>query len=184
MPLIPKSRFGPVLIAILAAILTIVVVLIGSPGWLDAFGSEPTGERLARIRRSPDYRDGAFRNPEATRLGTSGSTWKTIRHWLGGHEQRVPPSPMPIVSLTTADFAEPPASGLRATSVGRRCWSRSMARVFSSTLCGRVARHRPPWLARSVSTSRRWRLTIFHRSTRLSRRTITTIISTAAWCAR
>lgn len=118
MSLFPKSRWGRVLLGALAAVIVIVVVLIGSTGWLDAFGAAPTGERLARIRRSPNYRDGAFRNPEATSMTTSGSTWETMRRWLAGHEQRVPPGPMPIVSLTTADFAQPPASGLRATWLG------------------------------------------------------------------
>jgi len=118
MPLLPQSRPARVLLAILAAVLATVVVLIGSTGWLDALGAAPTGERLARIRRSPNYRDGAFRNPGATSLASTGSTWKTIRQWLGGHEQRVPPGPLPVVSLTRADFARPPASGLRATWLG------------------------------------------------------------------
>jgi L-ascorbate metabolism protein UlaG (beta-lactamase superfamily) len=93
-------------------------VLIGSTGWLEAFGAAPTGERLARIQRSPNYRDGAFRNPEAPNLTPTGSAMQTIRRWLGGHEQRVPPGPMPIVSLTKENFAQPPASGLRATWLG------------------------------------------------------------------
>ena len=118
MSLLPKSRWGRVLLGVLAALIVVVVVLIGSTGWLDALGAAPTGERLARIKRSPNYRDGAFRNPEATSLATGGSTWETMRRWLAGHEQRVPPGPMPIVSLTTADFARPPASGLRATWLG------------------------------------------------------------------
>src|SRR5678816_2722871 len=118
MSLFPKSRWIRVLLGTLAAVIVIVVVLIRSTGWLDAFGAAPTGERLARIRRSPNYRDGAFRNPEATSLAVSGSTWETMRRWLAGHEQRVPPGPMPIVSLTTEDFARPPASGLRATWLG------------------------------------------------------------------
>ncbi len=118
MPFPPKSRLGRVLLAILAAVLAIIVVLIASTGWLDALGAAPEGERLARIKRSPNYRDGAFRNPEATQMATSGSTWKTIRQWLGGHEQRVPPGPLPIVRLTKASFAQPPVSGLRATWLG------------------------------------------------------------------
>ena len=156
MPLLPRSRLGRVLLAILAAILAIIIVLIGSTGWLDALGAAPEGERLARIRRSPNYRDGAFRNPAATSLATTGSTWKTIRQWLGGHEQRVPPGPMPIVSLTQADFATPPASGLRATWLGHSTvlveidgarilfdpvWAR---RASPSSLIGPKRFHEPP----------------------------------------
>ncbi len=118
MRLLPRSRLRRVLVAILVAVLTIVISLVGSTGWLDALGAGPSGERLARIRRSPNYREGAFRNPDATSLSTGGSTLKMIRQWLGGHEQRVPPGPLPIVSLMRADFATPPASGLRATWLG------------------------------------------------------------------
>lgn len=118
MPRFPRSRLTRVLLTVLAALLAIVVVLLASTDWLDTLGAAPKGERLARIRQSPNYRDGAFRNPDATSLGSPGSTWKTIRHWLGGREQRVPPGPLPIVRLTRADFAQPPPSGLRATWLG------------------------------------------------------------------
>ena len=118
MPRLPKSRLARVLLAILAVLAIVVVVLIGSTAWLDALGASPEGERLARIRRSPNYRDGAFRNPDATTTLAKGGTWKMLRQWLGGHEQRVPPGPMPIVTLTRANFAQPPLSGLRATWLG------------------------------------------------------------------
>jgi L-ascorbate metabolism protein UlaG (beta-lactamase superfamily) len=156
MPLLPKSRLGRVLLGIFATVLVIVVVLIGSTGWLDALGAAPEGERLARIRRSPNYRDGAFRNPDSTSLGAPGSTWKMLRQWLGGREQRVPPAPMPIVTLTRADFAQPPASGLRATWLGHSTilveidgarlvfdpvWAR---RASPSSLIGPKRFHAPP----------------------------------------
>src|SRR5688572_22915944 len=118
MPRFPRSRLVRLLLAFVAAVFLIAVVLIASTDWLDALGAAPKGERLARIQRSPNYRDGAFQNPSATSLGSPGSTWKTIKQWLGGHEQRVPPGPIPIVSLTKTDFARPPASGLRATWLG------------------------------------------------------------------
>ena len=144
------------LLAILAAVLIAVIVLVASTGWLDALGAAPAGERLARIRRSPNYRDGAFRNPEATSLGAPGSTWTSLRRWLGGHEQRVPPAPMPIVRLTRASFAAPPASGLRATWLGHSTvlveidgarilfdpvWAR---RASPSSLVGPRRFHEPP----------------------------------------
>ena len=118
MRLLPRSRVVRVLLGILAVLVAIVVVLIASTGWLDALGAAPAGERLARIQRSPNYRDGAFRNQDTTRVAASGSTRRMLRQWLGGHEQRVPPGPLPIVLLRTADFAQPPASGLRATWLG------------------------------------------------------------------
>ena len=144
------------LLVIVAAVVAIAVVLVASTGWLDALGAAPEGERLARIRRSPNYRDGVFRNPEATSLASTGSTWQTLRRWLGGHEQRVPPGPLPIVRLTRADFARPPASGLRATWLGHSTvlveldgarvlfdpvWAR---RASPSSLVGPRRFHEPP----------------------------------------
>ena len=156
MPFLPRTRKRRVLLGILAALLLVVLVLAGSTGWLDALGAAPAGERLARIRRSPNYRDGAFRNPEATSVASTGSTWQTIRQWLGGHEQRVPPGPLPVVTLTRADFARPPASGLRATWLGHSTvlveidgarilfdpvWAR---RASPSSLVGPKRFHAPP----------------------------------------
>ncbi len=113
-----KSCLARAFMLSLAVIAVIVVVLIASTGWLDAFGDAPEGERLARIQRSPNYRDGAFRNPVGDSRLIKPSNRGMLSRWLGGHEQRVPPGPMPIVSLTKADFAFAPASGLRATWLG------------------------------------------------------------------
>lgn len=106
------------LLGLLALVLVVVIVLIGSTGWLDAFGASPEGARLARIQRSPNYRDGSFQNPAAPAIPVEGTAWGSIRRWLGGHEVRTPPAAMPIVKRTAADFAKPPASGLRATWLG------------------------------------------------------------------
>jgi L-ascorbate metabolism protein UlaG (beta-lactamase superfamily) len=81
-------------------------------------GAAPTGERLARILRSPHFREGAFRNPVESTMMTSGSLWQSLRRQFWGPEQRVPPAPLPIVPLTRANFAEQPASGLRVTWLG------------------------------------------------------------------
>jgi L-ascorbate metabolism protein UlaG (beta-lactamase superfamily) len=156
MVVLPKSRVGRVLSAALATLVVVLIVLVASTGWLDALGSAPTGERLARIQRSPNYRDGEFKNPDATSVMHDGSTWTMLKQWLGGREQRVPPGPIPIVSLTRADFERPPASGLRATWLGHSTvlveidgarilfdpvWAR---RASPSSLIGPVRFHEPP----------------------------------------
>jgi L-ascorbate metabolism protein UlaG (beta-lactamase superfamily) len=156
MPRLPKSRVVRVLLAILAVLLLITVVLLGSTAWLDALGASPKGERLARIQRSPNYRDGAFRNPDTTTMMAAGSMGKMLRQWLGGREQRVPPAAMPIVTLTRANFAQPPVSGLRATWLGHSTvlveidgarilfdpvWAR---RASPSSLIGPRRFHAPP----------------------------------------
>ncbi len=102
------------------ALLIVGAILAGlaSTDWLETLGASPEGERLARIQRSPNYRHGAFQNPDTTSLATEGSTWQMLRRWIGGKEPRVPPGPVPVVAITRASFEKPPASGLRATWLG------------------------------------------------------------------
>lgn len=102
------------------ALLIIAAVFAGlaSTDWLATLGASPEGDRLARIQRSPNYRNGAFQNPDTTSLAADGTTWQMLRRWLGGREQRVPPGRLPVVAITRASFDRPPASGLRATWLG------------------------------------------------------------------
>ena len=113
-----KFRLRHMIAALVISIVVVLLVLVGSTGWLDTLGAEPKGERLARIQRSPNYRDGAFRNPDTTAVTPEGGTWKMLRRWVAGKEQRVPAAPVPIVQLTQANFERPPESGLRATWLG------------------------------------------------------------------
>jgi L-ascorbate metabolism protein UlaG (beta-lactamase superfamily) len=149
-------RIRRVLLALAAVIVLVLVVLVASTGWLDALGAAPTGERLVRMQRSPNFRDGAFRNPEATSMAMRGGMGDMLKRWLFGGEQRVPPGPLPIVTLTRADFEKAPASGLRATWLGHSTvlveidgarvlfdpvWAR---RASPSSLVGPKRFHPPP----------------------------------------
>ena len=83
----------------------------------DAFGADPRGERLARIRRSPQFRDGAFQNPIPTRRLAAGYSPLSVgrAQLAGDRTRRVPAAPVPMHRLGPADLADPPASGLRLT---------------------------------------------------------------------
>ncbi len=86
----------------------------------EAFGAEPRGERLARIRRSPHFTDGAFRNPVPTRrLVYERSPLEITRAQLTGDKtRRAPAAAVPVHRLLPVDLAEPPRSGLRLTWLG------------------------------------------------------------------
>lgn len=86
----------------------------------DAFGAEPRGERLARVHRSPQFADGAFRNPVPTRrLVYERSPLEITRAQLAADRaRRVPTAAVPLHRLLPVDLAEPPASGLRLTWLG------------------------------------------------------------------
>ncbi|MFJ9848283.1 MBL fold metallo-hydrolase [Streptomyces sp. NPDC101150] len=85
-----------------------------------SFGAEPTGERLARIRRSPQFRDGQFRNPAPTRQLLRGSALQMARAQLSreGRLRRAPIGRIPVHHPTAADWGRPPDSGLRITWMG------------------------------------------------------------------
>ncbi|MFI1972512.1 MBL fold metallo-hydrolase [Streptomyces cinnamoneus] len=85
-----------------------------------AFGADPSGERMARIRRSPNFADGAFVNPEGTRRTPSGSMLTYLPTYFRKEERvrRAPAHAVPVHPTTVADLAVPAASGLRLTWMG------------------------------------------------------------------
>lgn len=95
---------------------------LGPLRWLRpaAFGAEPTGERLARIRRSPQFRDGAFRNRYPARPVRSGSMLPLLRELLrrADRVRRSPAATPPLVRPAAADPADTPATGLRLSWLG------------------------------------------------------------------
>ncbi|MFI8521010.1 MBL fold metallo-hydrolase [Streptomyces sp. NPDC085481] len=86
----------------------------------EAFGADPTGERMERIRRSPNFADGVFRNPETARHRPSGSTVEFAKIYFEkeARARRAPVGTIPVHPTTVADLARPPASGLRLTWMG------------------------------------------------------------------
>lgn len=86
----------------------------------DAFGADPAGARMERIRRSPNFADGVFQNPEGARTRPSGSMIEFAKVYFQ-KEQRARRSPLgtvPVHATTLADLATPPATGLRVTWLG------------------------------------------------------------------
>ncbi|MFF8308454.1 MBL fold metallo-hydrolase [Streptomyces lydicus] len=85
-----------------------------------SFGAVPAGERLARMRRSPQFVDGQFRNPVPTRQLLNGSALPMARTQLSreGRLRRAPVGPIPVHRPAPEDRRRPPASGLRLTWMG------------------------------------------------------------------
>ena len=69
-----------------------------------AFGQLPAGERLERIQRSPNYRDGKFQNQNPTPDLTDGATFiSVLRDFIFKRsKQSVPPAPVPSVKTNLA----------------------------------------------------------------------------------
>ncbi|WP_307798892.1 MBL fold metallo-hydrolase, partial [Streptomyces beijiangensis] len=86
----------------------------------DAFGADPAGERMARIRRSPNFADGVFQNPLGARTRPTGSMLEFAKVYFRKEERvlRSPSGTIPVHPTTFADLAVAPASGLRLTWMG------------------------------------------------------------------
>jgi len=66
--------------------------------------------------RSPQWRDGKFRNVLER---VDGPIWRAFgKFFFGGSKHRRPTAPIPVERRVAADYASPPASGLRVTWLG------------------------------------------------------------------
>ncbi|WP_240810912.1 MBL fold metallo-hydrolase [Streptomyces tendae] len=86
-----------------------------------AFGADPSGERMARIRRSPHFENGVFRNPGGpARIRPTGSNRDLAKLYLDkdARSRRAPQGAIPVHPTTLADISRPPATGLRLTWAG------------------------------------------------------------------
>lgn len=101
-----------VFLAVAALLVAAIALFMNRP----EFGRAPRGERLERIWRSPNYRDGAFRNRHATPQLTSGKGWwATMYDFLFERKERNRP-----------DHALPAVkTDLKALDPKRTCWSGS-----------------------------------------------------------
>jgi L-ascorbate metabolism protein UlaG (beta-lactamase superfamily) len=82
---------------------------------LAELGATPSGERAERIRRSPQFRDGKFRNSVPATPMPPGSGRDALREWRRKDGRRTPSQPIPLV---TAAAAQPEAGGLHITWYG------------------------------------------------------------------
>src|SRR5258706_10806406 len=87
-------------------------------GMIHSLGAHATGLRLERMRASPRYADGAFRNTSQVVPGMKkGTAAPTISEFLCGGQRRTPRGPLPSMNPSPS-WSRPPATPLRATSLG------------------------------------------------------------------
>jgi L-ascorbate metabolism protein UlaG (beta-lactamase superfamily) len=104
--------------AALAAAGAATLALAKSTEWFRAFGGRIEGDRLARVRTSPQWRDGRFHNSVPTITVAPSRLFETLRLQVTGDEVRYPSRPIPLVRPGRDALASAPASGLRVTWLG------------------------------------------------------------------
>ncbi|MEN9307781.1 MAG: hypothetical protein RL173_1713 [Fibrobacterota bacterium] len=73
-----------------------------------------TDSKETRRERSPQWKDGKFRNPEPMK----NDFWLALKGNFTKSPITVPPKPLPVVQVDSRQFLTPPASGLRVTWLG------------------------------------------------------------------
>ncbi len=115
-PKSPRSPLRRVLgwlwrLALFGLLLVLAFVLV--TGWT-AFGRRTQGERLARLRASPQWRDGRFVDPQPL----INDTGKMLAGLFHASPHTSPAGPVPVVADDAGRFATPPPTGLRVTWFG------------------------------------------------------------------
>ena len=99
--------------ALLGGLLILMAAGVLVDGWR-SFGHGPDEVRRARMTRSPQWRDGHFRNPQpiVNNLG------KTLEGLFHGSPDGSPRAPLSVEMIPPARFLTAPATGLRITWMG------------------------------------------------------------------
>ncbi len=88
------------LLAILSVLIALALAVTLYMSLAPQFGARPTGERLARIQRSPNFRGGKFHNSVPTSLSIRPGNWvaMTLDFFRGGPD-REPDATIPTLAL-------------------------------------------------------------------------------------
>jgi len=98
----------------LAAVAGVAAVSWAARDIPPSLGRRPTGARADRVQRSPQFRDGAFHNPVATRTVMANTGRRVIREFLFGGRKRRPSGTIPVLTPP----GDPAAEGLHITWYG------------------------------------------------------------------
>lgn len=94
-------------------------VQLGAPACA-SMGANPSGERLERMKRSPQWAGDHFVNrlPTPPGLQDGKGTWDMAREQFGDQGARIPSEPPPVVVRTAESLAGEPSTAPRVTWMG------------------------------------------------------------------
>jgi L-ascorbate metabolism protein UlaG (beta-lactamase superfamily) len=96
------KKIRKILKRMMITLITVVAVLVLATILFmqqTSFGKKPSGQRLERIKKSPQYKDGSFQNASPTPTFTGGAGFYTVlKDFLfGKHERKSPDKDIPTV---------------------------------------------------------------------------------------
>lgn len=95
-----------------------MIGILVSTDFLSTFGKDPAGQQLIKLKKSPHFNGKTFDNPVPTSVMPDGSMWAIARRWILERGERVPKSPLPVITGKQSDFDNPPGTGIRFTWLG------------------------------------------------------------------
>ncbi|HEX6245700.1 MAG TPA: MBL fold metallo-hydrolase [Polyangiales bacterium] len=98
---------------VVLAVLLLAAVGLLAAAW-EGLGQSASGRRLARMQRSPQWRDGRFENPEPI----VNDFWRVFTGMFEVSPDASPRGKVPTARLDPAQLRSAPASGLRVTWLG------------------------------------------------------------------
>ena len=104
-------RAAAIVLAVAAALAAAIALALAG---CQSFGEHASGERLARMRQSPEWQGDRFQNPQPM---WSDMRDALLRAFTGGPDVE-PGAPVPVARTDPAALAVAPASGLRVTWFG------------------------------------------------------------------
>lgn len=104
------------LLAVLALVL--VGALSAFISFWPSFGASVSGERLKTAEASPHFHDGKFANTIPQAPYAVDQAWNLLKKQFGGDEQRVPPSPIPVVEIADGFFEAMKPDAMRTVWLG------------------------------------------------------------------
>src|SRR5687768_1167273 len=87
-----------------AALAALLLLVVGVADTWSALGTKPSGARLERIQRSPQYREGKFVD---TIPRVDPDLLAATLRWFKGVPHSAPAAPLPVLLRRSADFATP-----------------------------------------------------------------------------
>ena len=91
---------------VLLGVITVLIALAVADVW-SAFGESPKGERLERLKKSPQWHNGRFANPLPV-VERTNPVAVFVKFIFGSRKHRIPQEPVSLVRRTAGDFAEMP----------------------------------------------------------------------------
>lgn len=116
---IPLKTFRMILWILLGAVMALGIVVALYFNFSPIVGSNPTGERLAHIKASPNYRDGKFQNVVETDMDMPvGTMAKVMWEFAKGAEGREPKDTIPTVAFDAAAWDAVPDTAIATAWFG------------------------------------------------------------------